>query len=269
MFKIFLCNGLFPCSAVHYTNENRFLLLDLVRTGLTIPSRDTQNTVTIKCHKVLVTTPLLCAAGAPVNHAPPLWASLVPPCLTSPADFLGAAQSATSQHNLPRALSTGVTQRGEVSQALLMPGWHHEDARSCCASLQVHFKDQLYLVSRKKGSHASCLCAHALEGKMSLSPAFSLQKLQWEFFSSITSRQLWQVSFIHQDVLRSPRRNTLSPQVAEKPVLGGNNGNRGKKLPITVSLKLIISDILLSALCPFYLTKLELALRLGWDNDFF
>lgn len=83
---------------------------------------------------------------------------------------------------------------------------------------------------------------------------------------SITSRQLWQMSFIHQGVLGGTRyhHRWLMNLFWE-----GKNGNRGKNLPINVSLKLIISGILLSALCPFHLTKLELALRPDWDNDCF
>ena len=56
--------------------------------------------------------------------------------------------------------------------------------------------------------------------------------------------------------------------MAEEPVLEGNNGNGGKKLPINVSLKLK-SGILLSALCAFHFNKLEVDLRPGWDNGGF
>lgn len=94
---------------------------------------------------------------------------------------------------------------------------------------------------------------------MSFSPAFSLRKNhQGELFSSVASRQLWQVSFTHQGVSRSPRRKKFSSWVAEEPVLEGDNGNGGKKLPIDVSLKLK-SGIL----CASHLTELELDLRPG------
>jgi len=56
--------------------------------------------------------------------------------------------------------------------------------------------------------------------------------------------------------------------VAEDTVLEGKNGSGGKKLPVSVSLKLT-SDILLSSLCPSCLTKLELDIRPGWDNEGF
>jgi len=38
MFKIFLCNKLFPCDSVLHMNEKTFFLLDIVRTGLTRPA---------------------------------------------------------------------------------------------------------------------------------------------------------------------------------------------------------------------------------------
>lgn len=210
----------FPCNAIHYRNSNVFFAFGCCWSWSCMPSWDTQNTAMLKCHQALVTTPLCC--WSPLNctsllRAPALL-RVCPPCRPS--------------------CGTGLRQLRQLRHCSCLAAV----LSGCWASLQGPLAASFIW---PWGKRLPYLCSG---GKASLSPAFSLWKHPGKLLSCATSRQLWQVSFTHQGVPRSPSRDKFSSWVAEEPVLEDNNGNGSKNLPLNVRLK-SKWDILLSALC--------------------
>lgn len=234
-----LWNGLFPCNDIRYTNENMVfwvLVVLVLHTHLRyskhsdsqVPQSLGNGPSVMCCWSPNVWHSIALSFSSSSMSALPVRPSLMQP------------RSATSQHPSGQGGPKG---RGKSSSAyakvapwgVLAFAGHH-----CRYALWPSF-------IWSGGKRLPCLlplCTCPGE-KTSLSPAFAVQNHQWEFASSTACRQLWQLSFTHEGVLRSPRRNTV---VAEEPALKGNNGNGHKKLPINVSLELK-SGILLAALC--------------------